>query len=188
MDVWHIFICLMWPRGRHLCLVLSAWAQKNRHWVFEPLKHRKKRCPRKLQVWSVLLYSCGVCAWSVERDVYSPLWAKWVSFFIYFFVKCLCVGFGEGARRKNCVFFSFFLCPLLPSSPPPPPPAPVWDWLVTLLNNSNWLASAVGDSQTANHSGSPQRALPFFSSCGQRRLSIASEKKSSKVQPTFKNK
>lgn len=81
-------------------------------------------------------------------------------------------------------------CFLSSTSPPPPPPVPVWDWLVTLLNNSNWLASAVGGSQTANHCGSPRRALPFFfsffSSCGQRGLSIAFWKKSSKVQPTFK--
>lgn len=97
---------------------------------------------------------------------------------------CVFVWRGRPSAREVSDRF------LSSTSPPPPPPVPVWDWLVTLLNNSNWLASAVGGSQTANHCGSPRRALPFFfsffSSCGQRGLSIAFWKKSSKVQPTFK--
>lgn len=69
---------------------------------------------------------------------------------------CVFVRRGRLSARRSLRRF------LSSSSPPPPPPAPVWDWLVTLLNNSNWLASAVGGSQTANHCGSPRRALPFF--------------------------
>lgn len=62
------------------------------------------------------------------------------------------------------------------SSPPPPPPAPVCDWLVTVLNNFNWLASAVGGSQTSEPLWNTQKSVLISDLVGSKDSLLRSER------------
>lgn len=85
------------------------------------------------------------------------------------YVKCLRV------REFGCAEVSQVLSS---SSSLPPPPALVCDcdWLVTVLNNFNWLASAVGGSQTPACCGSPRKSILIFDHVGSKDSPLPSER------------